>query len=181
MNINNSNFQYKMLSDLFSKMTGNRAVSPDPSGKINEQFRNRYADVNEVKVNTQGLTGMCLHGKDPSEYQQPIEISDAGRQKLFDMVKSEFIQNNGVLEGDTTKKTEVYSDYLRGIPENDRLKAAWTLDQLGFQYRTEFVSAIKQSNPRWDLGKPFDSAVLNGITKDNIGEAAARKVFDTRA
>lgn len=166
MNINN------IMPQLFLQRSRNKNAFSNPLDKMSPQYRNRYADSNEVKLNSQGIAGMCIHGKDPSEYQQFIDISDEGSQKLFDMVKSEFIKNNGVLQGDTTKKTEVFSDYLRGIPEGDRLKAAWTLDQMGYQYRSEFVSAIKQSNPRWNLGEPFDSSVLQGITKDNIGAAA---------
>lgn len=173
-----------LMPRFFLKAAGNKIGFPTPPDKMSPQYRNRFASTNEVKVNTQGISGMCIHGKDPTEYQQTIDISDEGEQKLFDMVKSEFIQNNGVLEGDTTKKTEVFSDYLRGIPEEDRLKAAWTLDQLAYKYRSEFVSAVKQSEPEWELGKSFDSSVLQGITKDNIGktvETNSSKGLDTRA
>ena len=149
MNINNSS--------IFSQLN-----------KMSYQYGNKNSDTNVGKVNTQGISGMCIHGKDPSEYRQIIDISDENKQKLFEMTKSEFIQNNGVLNGDTTKKTKVISDYLRSIPEQDRLKGAWSWQQLESQYRTEFVSAVKQSNPEWDFAKPFDSSVFQGINIHTI-------------
>lgn len=158
MNINS------LMPRLFLKTLGNKAGFPDFLDKMSPQYRNRYADVNEVKLNTQGISGMSLHGKNPAEYRKIIDISDEGKQKLFDMVKSEFIQNNGVLEGDTTKRTKVFSDYQRSIPEQDRLKATWTLERLSSQYRSQFVSAVKQSNPDWDFGKSFDHDVIEKIT-----------------
>lgn len=135
--------------------------------KMSYQYPKKNADTNVVKVNTQGISGMCIHGKDPSEYRQIIDISDESKQKLFKMTKSEFIQNNGVLNGDTTKKTKVISDYLRSIPEQDRLKGAWSWQQLESQYRAEFIATVKQSNPEWDLGKPFNSSVFQGINIHN--------------
>lgn len=162
MNINN------LLPQLFSIAAESKTGFSNPLDKMSPQYRNRYADVNEVKLNTQGVSGMCIHGKNPSEYRQLINISDKGKQTLFDMVKTEFIQNNGVLEGDTTKRTEVFSDYQRSIPEEDRLKATWTLEQLESMYRSEFVAAVKQSNPNWDFGTPFDHNVIQKLTKEDV-------------
>lgn len=71
---------------------------------------------------------------DTSAHRQIIKISDEGKQKIFDMVKSEFMEENGVHNGDTIHRTEVYADYLRGIPEQDRAKASWTLDRLEAEY-----------------------------------------------
>lgn len=170
MNINS------LMPRLFLKTLGNKTGFPDSLNKMSPQYQNRYADVNEVKLNTQGISGMSMHGKNPSEYRQIIDISDEGKQKLFDMVKSEFIQNNGVLEGDTTKRTEVFSDYQRSIPEEDRLKATWTLQQLEFQYRSEFVSAVKRSNPNWDLGKPFDHDVIQKITIEDVSGTLDKQI-----
>lgn len=164
MNVNNSN----LVSALFSQNTGKSKNIFNPLEKIKSQQKNGYGEDRVELLNTQGIAGMCLHGKNPSEWQQTIQISDKGEQELFDMVKSEFIKNNGVLEGDTTKKTEVVSDYLRGIPEKDRLKASWTLDQLQFKFRSAFVSAVKQADPTWDFGKAIDRSVLEGITKESL-------------
>ena len=50
------------------------------------------------------------HGKDGtvdrSSWQQIINVSDDARQKMFDNVKREFIQENGISNGDTTKRSK---------------------------------------------------------------------------
>ena len=72
---------------------------------------------------------MCVDGKSPSEYNQIIDVSEDWRQEMFDMVKREFIQENGVANGDTTKRTSLYTAYQKSIKIDDRLKGTWTLGQ----------------------------------------------------
>ena len=56
------------------------------------------------------------HGEDGkvdrSTWQQLIPVSDEMRQKMFDNVKREFIQENGISNGDTTKRSQNF----QGIP-----------------------------------------------------------------
>lgn len=188
MNINSSNrvFQNNLMSELISKMTGSKTSSTDPLDKMSEQYRNRYADVNEVKVNSQGLTGMLFNfdDTDTSVHKQIIGISDEGKQKIFDMVKSEFMQETGVHNGDTTHRTEVYTDYLKGIPEQDRAKASWTLDRLEAEYWSGFAAEVKQSNPLWEPGKFFDPNIVQGLTRDDVSgiiDKQSTKGLDIRA
>ena len=55
------------------------------------------------------------HGKDGtvdrSSWQQIINVSDDARQKMFDNVKREFIQENGISNGDTTKRSKIFREY----------------------------------------------------------------------
>ncbi len=55
------------------------------------------------------------HGKDGavdrSTWQQLIDVSDDARQKMFDNVKREFIQENGISNGDTTKRSKIFREY----------------------------------------------------------------------
>lgn len=62
-------------------------------------------------VNPYGVAGMDITGKDPSEFHKIIDVSETARQDMFDETKRHFIQENGVANGDTTKRTEVFTRY----------------------------------------------------------------------
>lgn len=143
-------------------------------------FRKNF-DKDGDFINSQGVAGMSIHGKDPSEWHQIIEVSEQGKDNLFNMVKSEFIENNGVLNGDTTSKSEVYTAYYNTIPKADRLKAGWTMQTLEVQYRKAFISAIKADNPNWEFGQEFDSSLLDDITRQTVEGAVSQapKGLDT--
>lgn len=55
------------------------------------------------------------HGEDGkvdrSTWQQLIPVSDEMRQKMFDNVKREFILENGISNGDTTKRSQIFREY----------------------------------------------------------------------
>ncbi|EOS72876.1 hypothetical protein C817_05302 [Dorea sp. 5-2] len=54
------------------------------------------------------------HGEDGkvdhSTWQQLIPVSDEMRQKMFDNVKREFIQENGISNGDTIKRSKIFRE-----------------------------------------------------------------------
>lgn len=181
MNITNYTMisQFRLMSQLLSRMTGKnvglsmieKTVGLSNSlDKMSWAYQNRFADVNELKVNSQGLTGLTFNAEteDIAAHHQIIGISDEGKQKMFDMVKYEFLHENGVANGDTTHRTEVATSYLRGIPEGDRARACWTLDRLEAEYWSAFADAAIQTNPAWQPGKPFDRKVLEGLTRKDV-------------
>lgn len=145
-----------------------------------ENFRKNF-DKDGDFINSQGVAGMCIHGKDPSEWRQIIDISEQGKDNVFNMVKSEFIENSGLLNGDT-KKSEVYTAYYNTIPKADRLKAGWTMQTMEVQYRNALISAIKAENPKWELGQEFDHSLLDNVTRQSVEQAAsqASKGLNTR-
>ena len=48
------------------------------------------------------------------------ELSEEYRQKMFDNVKKEFIQENGVSNGDTTKRSDIFKDYQLSVNKDKR-------------------------------------------------------------
>lgn len=155
-NLNNKKTNFKNPFDILSskeKIASNQATCFDENGEI---------------INSMGVSGMCINGKNPSEYRKIIGISNEGKQKLFDMVKSEFIENNGVLNGDTTRKSDVYAEYQKSIPKKDRLKATWTLGELEQEYRNALIDVVKSANPDWNIGEKFDSSILSVVTRESI-------------
>lgn len=112
------------------------------------------------------------HGKDGtvdrSSWQQIINVSDDARQKMFDNVKREFIQENGISNGDTTKRSKIFREYQLSVKKEDRAKGTWTLQQYEGKYRSAMYAAVKAANPNWQPGQPFDSSILDSVTRELV-------------
>lgn len=119
-------------------------------------------------VNPYGVAGMDATGKDPSEFHKIIDVSETARQDMFDETKRHFIQENGVANGDTTKRTEVFTRYQLSVKKSDRLSGTWTLGQYEKMYSKAFYEAVKEANPNWQLGQPFDTSIVRNITREDV-------------
>lgn len=135
--------------------------------RIIANFRKNFDEDGDL-YNSHGIAGMDITGKDPSEWHKIVEVSEEGRQSMFDMVKREFIQEKGIANGDTTQRSEVFAAYQRSIPKEDRLTATWTLGQYERQYNKALYEAVRASNPGWQPGMDFDESVLDGITRESV-------------
>ena len=134
---------------------------------IIKNFRKNF-DKDGDLLNSHGIAGMDITGKSPSEWHKIVEVSEEGRQSMFDMVKREFIQEMGIQNGDTTQRSEVFAAYQRSIPKEDRLTATWTLGQYERQYNKAMYEAVRASNPDWQPGQYFDPSVLDGVTRESV-------------
>ena len=112
------------------------------------------------------------HGEDGkvdrSTWQQLIPVSDKMRQKMFDNVKREFIQENGISNGNTTKRSQVFREYQLSVKKEDRAKGTWTLQQYEGKYRSAMYAAVKAANPKWAPGQPFDPGILDSVTRERV-------------
>ena len=135
--------------------------------RIIANFRKNFDEDGDL-YNSHGIAGMDITGKDPSEWNKIVDVSEEGRQSMFDMVKREFIQEKGIANGDTTQRSEVFAAYQRSIPKQDRLTATWTLGQYERQYNKAMYEAVRASNPNWQPGMDFDESVLSGITLESV-------------
>ena len=135
--------------------------------RIIANFRKNFDEDGDL-INSHGVAGMDITGKDPSEWHKIVEVSEEGRQSMFDMVKREFIQEQGIANGDTTQRSEVLAAYQKSIPKADRLTATWTLGQYERQYNKAMYEAVRASNPTWEPGQYFDPAILQGITRESV-------------
>lgn len=120
------------------------------------------------------VPGMVATGIPESERHQIIDISEEARQKMFDETKRHFLQEYGVANGDTTKRSEVYREFQLSIPKEDRLKGTWTLGQYERAYHLAFYDAVKASDPNWELGMPFDRSILDSVTRESVDKALVK-------
>ncbi len=133
-------------------------------------------DANGDFVGIGGVAGMYVgDGKNGLSSHQMIKVSKESRQKMFDMVKKEFIRENGVANGNTTRRSEVFREYQLSINKENRLKGTWSLEQYEQQYRAALASAVRASNPNWKNGQPFDASILDNITRETVESTLVQK------
>ena len=104
----------------------------------------------------------------PNEQQFCTETIKSSREEMFVLAKKEFLNENGTLNGDTTKRESVYNNLYRKMDKDDRLSAGWTMEQYEHQYRQAFAEAAKAADPTWKAGKPIPAGALDGITRKSV-------------
>lgn len=181
--INVNSKQYKAAADEFlDAVIAEEAMMTPEQKMMYELMGGREAHMRNVMRNFNsdgdfvGPGGVVVpgmyHGKDGSTdrstWQQIINVSDEARQKMFDNVKREFIQENGISNGDTTKRSKIFRQYQLSVRKEDRAKGTWTLQQYEGNYRSAMYATVKAANPNWKPGQPFDSGILDSVTRESV-------------
>ena len=181
MNINfnftNLTSRYNLMSQLFGvkKNQSNGLLNPadifnakNQKGMAGKSVKSD-AEIEEI-IYESGICvrGMIMNGKSESEMHQMINVSEEYRQKMFDECKRHFLQENGVANGDTTRRSEVFREYQLSIKEDDRLKGTWSLQQYEKQYSAALAAAVREANPNWKNGDPFDASILDNVTRESV-------------
>lgn len=121
-----------------------------------------------------GLAGLLVTDKNRASKNRIIDIPESSRDEMFESTKREFLQENGIQNGDTTNRSQVYTNLYRKMDKNDRLAAGNTLRQYERAYTQAFVDAVKKVNPKWEPGKPIPSGALDGITRESIDNSLVK-------
>lgn len=181
--INTNSKQYKAAAkDHLDKLIAEEAMMTPEQKMLYELLGGREAHMRNVMQNYNsdgdfvGPGGVVVpgmyHGEDGtvdrSTWQQLINVSDDAWQKMFDNVKREFIQENGISNGDTTKRSQVFREYQLSVKKEDRAKGTWTLQQYEGKYRSAMYAAVKAANPNWQPGQPFDPGILDSVTRESV-------------
>ncbi|MEI3212269.1 MAG: DUF3879 family protein [Lachnospiraceae bacterium] len=88
---------------------------------------------------------------------------------MFDNVKKEFIQENGLSNGDTTKRSDIFKDYQLSVSKDKRLSGNCNLQkQDEGQYKAAMYEAVKLANPNWKPGQKFDTSIKNNVKRESV-------------
>ena len=128
---------------------------------------------------TTGLAGLLLTEENAASQKRIISIPESSKEEMFEQTKKEFLRENGVLNGDTTRRSDVYTNLYRKMPKNDRLAAGYTMEQYERAYRQAFLAAAREADPGWKIGRPVKAGVLEAVTRESV-EAALRMPVDRR-
>lgn len=164
--INTSSNQYKAVIRDMLKSAGNREAYTTIQA-IKNQLSQYDKDGDYIDPTT-GLAGLLVTDENRASKNKIISIPESSREEMFELTKKEFLRENGISNGDTTKRSDVYTNLYRKMNKNDRLAAGHTLSQYERQYRQAFVSAVKEADSSWEIGKPIKSGVLDNITRESV-------------
>lgn len=129
---------------------------------------------------TTGLAGLLVTDANESSRKRIISIPESSKDEMFEQTKKEFLRENGILNGDRTKRSDVYENMYRKVTKNDRLAAGYTMEQYERAYRQAFLEAAREADPSWEIGRPVKYGALDGITRESV-EACLRKTGNTLA
>ncbi len=160
----NSN-QYKVV--ISSMQSAAKGVGYTNTQAIKNRM-SRYDKDGDYISPVTGMAGLVVTDKNLASKNKIISIPESSRDEMFELTKREFISENGVGNGDTTKRTDVYLNLYRKMDKNDRLAAGNTLRQYERAYTQAFVDAVKAVDPKWEVGKPIASGVLDNIKREDI-------------
>lgn len=92
-------------------------------------------------------------------------VNTIGREAMLHLIS--------VANGDTTRRSDVYTEFQLSIPKDDRLKGTWTLQQYETAYRQAFYDAVKSANPKWKPGMSFDTSVIRNLSREDIDNSGS--------
>lgn len=167
----NSN-QYKAVMKEMMKH-GNGAMFTNPQA-IKNLMKNYDKDGDYIDPTT-GLAGLLVTEENNASRKRIISIPESSKDEMFELTKKEFLRENGIHNGDTTKRSDVYTNLYRKMPKKDRLAAGYTMQQYERQYSRAFYDAARKADPGWEIGKPIPPGALDGITRESV-ESACKTV-----
>ena len=157
------------FSNRFQQMSG----MPINSNETKERLKAAGIDINSKQdgdwINPRtGLAGLLVTDKNCASKNRIVSISESIMDEMFESTKKEFFMENGVHNGDTTNRSEIYQKLYQQTEKNDRLAAGYTLEEYERQYWQAFTDAVKVADPKWEAGKPIMPGVLDRITSKSI-------------
>lgn len=117
---------------------------------------------------TTGLAGLLVTKENENSRKRIISIPESSKDEMFEQTKKEFLLEKGVSNGDTTKRSDVYTNMYRKVNKNDRLAAGYTMQQYERAYRQAFLAEVRKADSNWEIGKPIMSGALDGITRESV-------------
>lgn len=162
--INNGNYAdfVKLFSGMNRKNNGiNNTLFTNSSSAGAQLLKNNGYE----KVNIYGMEGMDITGR--SDFKKIVSVSDEAKEKISDCIKKDFINNFG-MTGKNSKRHDIVRNYISTLPAKDRASATWTLNQLMISEGQKLADKVKEQNPTWKPGQPFDTSILEKNTSVSI-------------
>ena len=163
--IDTSSKQYKaVLKQMMSNANGAMYTNIQC---IKNLMKNYDKDGDYIDPTT-GLAGLLVTEENAESRKRIIPIPESSKDEMFELTKKEFLRENGIQNGDTTRRSDVYTNLYRKMKKDDRLAAGYTMSKYERAYRQAFLDAARKADPGWKAGRPIPAGALDGITRESI-------------
>ena len=108
--INTNSKQYKAAVKKMMS-AGNGAMYGNIQGIKN--LMSHYDKDGDYINPVNGLAGLLVTDDNENSRRRIISIPDSSKEEMYELTKKEFLRENGVCNGDTTKRTDVYNNLYR--------------------------------------------------------------------
>ena len=105
--INTNSKQYKAAVKKMMS-AGNGAMYGNIQGIKN--LMSHYDKDGDYINPVNGLAGLLVTDDNENSRRRIISIPDSSKEEMYELTKKEFLRENGVHNGDTTKRTDVYNN-----------------------------------------------------------------------
>ncbi len=165
--IDTNSKQFKaVMKEMMSASKGNGAMYTNIQC-IKNSMKSYDQDGDYIDPTT-GLSGLLLTEENAGSRKRIIPIPESSKEEMFEQTKREFLRENGVLNGDTTRRSDVYTNMYRKVTKKDRLAAGYTMQQYERSYLQAFLDAARKADPSWEIGHPIPAGALDGITRESV-------------
>lgn len=147
------------ITDMVSVMPKNQQLQKQKSEpKLSDASATAKAHVNPFEDPYLNITG-----KSPSEWQKIIPVDDEVAEKLRSLIKEDFVQRNGMCGTgkQADQQANIIKNYIAALPGEERLSAIYSCEQIAFNEAERLSSKIREQNPSWQYGQPFDISILS--------------------
>ena len=131
---------------------------------------NKYQKTEEEKVEMLIRQGYIMEGMYVKEgdvsWRKIVPIADDMKDKIHDLLKKEFTENNGMSDGEAFRA--LTKDYIKNSPVDKRLSVSWTIDQIWIEEAQRLREVVTSNNPNWKPGQAFDPSIFDGYTSGGI-------------
>jgi len=166
------------INEMNTRINGERAISPSIVGDTWRPGPNdtsliglSFDDVSS-RMNPNHIRGMDATNR--PDWRQIIDLPDYMVEAMQTLAREQFARNfNGLASWrDGERQALLQQSFLRELPEQDRLAANWTLQQINLAESMRIESAVREAIPGWQLGQRVPdeilSSILNGTGRYNV-------------
>ena len=151
--IDTNSAQYKAAVKEMTKHPGSGSMFTNVQAIKN--LMSHYDKDGDYIDPTTGLAGLLVTAENADSRNKLISISESSRDDMFELTKREFLQNNGIRDGDTTKRSDVYTELYQKMSKSNRLPAGYTLEQYERAYTKAFVAAAKAADSHMESREAY--------------------------
>ena len=116
------------------------------------------------KMNPNHIRGM--DATDNPNWRRIIDLPEGAREAMITFAREDFVRNFGGSHDSGRsgeRQTMLMHSFLREVPEQDRLAANWTMQQIRFEETDRIQNAVRQAMPNWQIGQRVPDELLRPI------------------